>query len=50
VHAAVDAPGHPLALHATPADVRDRERVAAPAEAAQEATGDSVDLAYVDRG
>ena len=50
VHAAVDTLGHLLALHVTPADVQDRERVAALAEAVQEATGDSVDLAYVDQG
>ena len=50
VHAAVDTLGHLLALHVTPADVQDRDRVAALAEAVQEATGDSVDLAYVDQG
>jgi transposase len=50
VHAAVDTLGHLLALHVTPADMQDRERVAALAEAVQEATGDSVDLAYVDQG
>jgi transposase len=50
VHAAVDTPGHLLALHVPPADVADRERVAALAEAVQEATGDSVEPAYVDRG
>src|SRR3954471_21131496 len=50
VHAAVDTLGNLLALHVTPADVQDRERVAALAEAVQEATGDSVDLAYVDQG
>src|SRR3954452_7811293 len=50
VHAAVDTLGHLLALHVTPADVPDRDRVAALAEAVQEATGDSVDLAYVDQG
>jgi transposase len=50
VHAAVDTPGHLLALHVTPADVAGRERVAALCEAVQEATGDSVELAYVDRG
>jgi transposase len=50
VHAAVDTLGHRLALHVTPADVRDRDRVAALCEAVQEATADSVDLAYVDRG
>ena len=37
-------------MHVTPADVQDRDRVAALAEAVQEATGDSVELAYVDQG
>ena len=50
VHAAVDTLGHLLALHVTPADVQDRDRVAALAEAVQEVTGDSVELAYVDQG
>ena len=50
VHVAVDTLGHLLALHVTPADVQDRDRVAAPAEAVQEATGDSVELAFVDQG
>jgi transposase len=50
VHMAVDTLGHLLALHVTPADVQDRDRVAALAEAVQEATGDSVELAYVDQG
>jgi transposase len=50
IHMAVDTLGHLLALHATPADSQERDRVAAPAEAVQEATGDSVELAYVDRG
>jgi transposase len=50
VHAAVDTLGHLLALHVTPADVQDRDRAAALAEAVQEATGDSVELAYVDQG
>src|SRR3954449_8070958 len=50
VHAAVDTLGHLLASHVTPADVQDRDRVAALAEAVQEATGDSVELAFVDQG
>jgi transposase len=50
VHAAVDTLGHLLALQVTPADEQDRDRVAALAEAVQEATGDSVELAYVDQG
>lgn len=50
VHAAVDTLGYLLALHATPADAQDREQVAALAAAVQEATGDAVELAYVDQG
>jgi transposase len=50
VHAAVDTLGHLLALHVTPASEHDREQVEKLAEAIQEATGDSVQLAYVDQG
>jgi transposase len=50
VHAAVDTLGHLLALLVTPADERDREQVGELAEAVQEATGESVELAYVDQG
>ena len=50
VHMAVDALGHLLALHVTPADVGDREAVARLAADIQDATGDAVDLAYVDQG
>jgi transposase len=50
VHMAVDTLGHLLTLHVTPADEQDRGRVAALAEAVQEATGESVELAYVDQG
>jgi transposase len=50
VHAAVDTLGHLLALRVTSADEQDRRRVGELAEAVQEATGQSVDLAYVDRG
>ena len=50
VHAAVDTLGHLLALHVTPADEQDRARVNELAEAVQEATGESVELAYVDQG
>ena len=49
VHAAVDTLGHLLALRVTPATVQDRAQVGALAEALQEATGESVELAYVDR-
>ncbi len=50
LHAAVDTLGQVLALHVTPADAEDRAAVAVLAEAVQEATGDRVDLAYVDQG
>jgi transposase len=50
VHAAVDTLGHLLALRVTPATEQDRAMVGALAEAVQEATGESVELAYVDRG
>lgn len=45
VHMAVDTLGHLLALHVTPADCGDRL-----AADIQDATGDSVRLAYVDQG
>ena len=47
---AVDTLGHLLALHVTPANVGDREAVARLAADIQEATGDTVDLAFVDQG
>ena len=50
VHAAVDTLGHLLALHVTPADEQDRERVEALLTAIQQATGENVELAYVDQG
>ncbi len=50
VHAAVDTLGHLLALRVGPADEQDRERVGELAGAVQEATGESVELAYVDQG
>ena len=50
VHAAVNTLGHLLALRVTPATEQDRAQVGALAEAVQEATGESVELAYVDRG
>jgi transposase len=49
VHMAVDTPGHLLALHVTPADVGDRQAVARLAADIQDATGDSVELVYVDQ-
>src|ERR687885_157417 len=50
VHAAVDTLGHLLALVVTPASEQDRAVVEELAEAVQEATGESVELAYIDRG
>ena len=50
VHMAVDTLGHLLALHITPANENDRAAVNALAEAVQDATGESVTLAYVDQG
>jgi transposase len=50
VHAAVDTLGHLLALHATAANAQDRAQVERLAAAVQEATGQSVELAYVDQG
>jgi len=50
VHAAVDTLGHLLALHVTPASEQDQAQVEELAEAVQEATGESVELAYVDQG
>jgi transposase len=50
VHAAVDTLGNMLALHVSPANEQDRGRVEQLAEALQEATGESVELAYVDQG
>jgi transposase len=50
LHAAVDTLGHLLALWVGPANEQDRTQVEALAEAVQEATGESVELAYVDRG
>ena len=50
VHVTVDALGHLFALHVTPADEQHRERVEALATAVQQAIGENVELAYVDRG
>jgi drug/metabolite transporter (DMT)-like permease/transposase len=49
-HAAVGTPGHLLALTVTPASAGDREQVAALAAAAQAATGQTVEVAFVDQG
>lgn len=50
IHAAVDTLGHLLALHVTPANEQDRDQVGILAARVQEATGDTVKLAYVDQG
>ncbi len=50
VHIAVDTLGHLLALTVTPADRSDREQVAALAQQVQDATGSTVEIAYVDQG
>lgn len=49
-HLAVDTLGQLLALHVTPANDQDRPQVAELAQAVQDATGESVTLAYVDQG
>lgn len=50
IHAAVDTLGEVLALIVTPANASDRAQVAEVAEAVQAATGDHVELAFVDQG
>jgi transposase len=50
IHAAVDTLGHLLALLVTPADAQDREQVEALAAAVQAATGQTVELGFVDQG
>lgn len=50
VHLAVDTLGHLLALVITPANAQDRAQVAALAEQVQEATGETVEVAFVDQG
>jgi transposase len=50
VHLAVDTLGHLLALHVTAANEQDRAQVAQLTAAVQEATGDQVEVAYVDAG
>ena len=50
VHLAVDTLGQLLAVLVTPANEQDRTQVAALAEQIQEATGDSVEVAFVDQG
>jgi len=50
LHAAVDTLGHLFALHVTPGDAQDRAQVGQLAAAVQEATGETVELAFVDQG
>lgn len=50
VHVAVDTLGHLLALKVTPANEDDRTQVEALSQELQEATGDNVEIAYVDQG
>lgn len=50
VHIAVDTLGHLLAVHVTPANEQDRAQVSQLAEQVQQATGESVTLAFVDQG
>lgn len=50
VHIAVDTLGHLLALHMTPASEQERAQVAELAAQVQEATEQSVTLAFVDQG
>jgi len=49
-HMAVDTLGHLLALLVTPADEQDRAQVAQLAQAVQEVTGQSAEVAFVDQG
>lgn len=50
LHLAVDTLGHLLALHVTPATADDRAEVRRLAAAVHQATGDTVELAFVDQG
>ena len=50
MHAAVDTLGHLLALCVSPANEDDREQVEELCEQLQEATGENVELTYVDQG
>ena len=50
VHLAVDTLGHLLALSVTAANEQERAQVAELAQAVQEATGQTVEVAYVDQG
>lgn len=50
IHIAVDTLGNLLAARVTPANIQDRAAVGEVVAAAQEATGDTIELAYVDQG
>ena len=50
IHIAVDTLGHLLAAHVTTASEQDRAQVGVLAQAVQDATGQSVELAWVDQG
>ncbi len=50
IHAAVDTLGHLLALRVTPASDQERTQVGELADAVQEATDNTVELAWVDQG
>jgi transposase len=50
VHIAVDTLGHLLALLVTPANEQERAQVAELAENVQQATGESVEVVFVDQG
>ena len=50
LHLAVDTFGHPLALHVTPANADERAEIGRLTEAVQIATGNSVEVAFVDQG
>ena len=50
VHIAVDTLGHLLAALVTPANEQERAQVGRLAQAVQEATGQSVEIAFVDQG
>ena len=50
VHLAIDTLGDLLALHVTPADAQDRAQVDVLAQAIQQVTGGTVEVAFVDQG
>lgn len=50
VHLAVDTLGHLLALHVTPANEQERAQVDELTAQVQEATGDQIEVAFVDQG